>query len=299
MRRNPKKDRSTWHAYRLLLPAAILIVAFYGYPLLNGIKLAFQHYVLVEPDNIHFCGMENFQRIFTDPNIGTILGNSLKWVLLTVGIQFILGFLLALLLNRIFPGKNLYQAIVFLPWSISGFLIGIMFRWMFSEHNGVINLLLTKLGILHEAVPFLALPGTSLLTCITGMVWYGVPFFGIMILAALQSIPGEVYESADMDGAGKVAQLFRITIPYIKPTLIITLLLRVIWVFNSADIIYIMTNGGPANSSHNLPSYIFSQVFNNTDFGQASALGVIMITLLAVYSVIFLKMTNYKESGDF
>jgi multiple sugar transport system permease protein len=294
-----KTAKTKMPAYKLLFPALILIAAFYGYPLIYGIKLAFQHYVLVEPDNIHFCGFENFINIFKDPNIPRIFWNSFIWVVVTVSLQFILGFILALILNKSFRGKGIYQAIIFLPWAISGFLIGIMFRWMFSEHNGVINFIFVKLGILHTAVPFLALPATAIFTCITAMVWYGVPFFGIMILSALQSVPDEVYESADMDGANQMTQLFKITIPYIKSTIIITLLLRVIWVFNSADIIYIMTNGGPANSSHNLPSYIFSQVFTITDFGQASALGVIMITLLIVYTLIFLKVAKYNEAGDF
>jgi multiple sugar transport system permease protein len=170
---------------------------------------------------------------------------------------------------------------------------------MFNEQNGLINYLLVKFGILEQGYPFLAIPNVSIYPAIVAMVWYGVPFFGIMLLAALQSIPKEIYESADIDGAGKWTQLFKITIPFIKPTIVITVLLRVIWVFNTADLIYIMTNGGPANTSHNLPSYIFNQISYSTDFGLASALGVMMLLILIVYSLLFLRATKYDDAGDF
>ncbi|AJY77408.1 sugar ABC transporter permease [Paenibacillus beijingensis] len=285
-------------AYLLLLPALIIIAAFFGYPLSKAIQLSFMHYVLFEPNNIHFSGLDNYKSILSEDNLPGILFNSLIWVVLTVGLQFGLGFALALALNKSFRGKNVYQAIVFLPWAVSAFLIGMIFKLMFSERNGLINELLMKFGLSDHAVPFLALTGTSIYPVIAAMIWYGVPFFGIMILAALQSVPKDVYESADIDGAGKVRQLFQITIPYIKPTLILTVLLRCIWVFNSADLIYVMTNGGPANSSHNLPSYIFNKIGYSTDYGQASALGVMMLIFLTVYAVVFLRATKYDEAGD-
>ncbi|KIL42198.1 sugar ABC transporter permease [Gordoniibacillus kamchatkensis] len=284
--------------YLLLAPAVLILAAFFAYPLLKGITLAFYHYVLFEPQNIYFAGLDNFKKIVADPNLPLILRNSVLWVALTVGLQFLLGFVLALALNKTFRGKNLYQSVVFLPWAVSGFLIGMMFKWMFNAQNGLINYWLVKAGIVAKGVPFLALPHVSIFPVIVAMVWYGVPFFGIMILAALQSIPHDIYESAEIDGAGSWTKLFKITIPYIKPTLIVTVLLRVIWVFNSADLIYIMTNGGPANSSDNLPSYILSQIFNTSDFGVASALGLLMLVLLTVYTVIFLYVTKYEDAGD-
>lgn len=170
---------------------------------------------------------------------------------------------------------------------------------MFSEQNGLINFMLVKLGIVDKGISFLSLPGVSIFPIIIAMVWYGVPFFGIMLLAALQSVPKDIYESADIDGAGRWTKLFSVTIPYIKPTIILTILLRVIWVFNSADLIYIMTNGGPANTSHNLSSYIFNQISYTTDFGQASALGVLIVLILTIYTLLFLHATKYDDAGDF
>lgn len=288
-----------WEPYLLIAPAIIILLAFFAYPLLQGFKLAFMHYILFEPNDIHFSGLDNFIALLSDNNLLRILWNSLIWVVLTVGLQFLLGFILALALNTRFKGKNIYQSIVFLPWAVSAFLIGMIFKWMFNEQNGLINYLLIQLGVIDKGISFLAIPNLSIFPIIIAMVWYGVPFFGIMLLAALQSVPKDIYESADIDGANRLTKLFAVTIPYIKPTIILTVLLRVIWVFNSADLIYIMTNGGPANTSHNLSSYIFNQISYTTDFGQASALGVLMLIILVIYTLLFLRATKYDDAGDF
>ncbi|MDP4095332.1 sugar ABC transporter permease [Paenibacillus sp. P96] len=287
-----------YQPYLLLLPAIVVVLAFFAYPVAKAFQLAFMHYVLFEPNNIGYAGFENFRTLFADPNMLRILLNSVIWVIATVGLQFILGFGLALALNTRFKGKNLYQAVVFLPWAVSAFLIGMIFKWMFNERGGLVNYLLLQTGLIDKSIPFLAIPYASIIPVIIAMIWYGVPFFGIMILAALQSVPDEILEAADIDGAGRMRKLFQIIMPYIKPTLILTLLLRVIWVFNSADLIYIMTDGGPANSSHNLPSYIFNKVGYSADFGQASALGVLMLIVLMMYTIVFLRITRYKEAGD-
>ncbi len=141
--------------------------------------------------------------------------------------------------------------------------------------------------------------GYSLAVVIIAMIWMGIPFFAIMILAALQSIPADVYEAADVDGCGTVRQFFQITLPYIKPTLITTVLLRTIWIFNSLDLVVIITDGGPANSSQTLPAYMYSKAFGSYDFGFAAALGVMLMIILGLYALIFLKVTKYDKAGDF
>ncbi|WP_201755357.1 carbohydrate ABC transporter permease [Paenibacillus glycinis] len=295
--------RSRWllrrmEPYLLLLPAMLIVLAFFAYPIVKAVQLAFMHYVLFDPSHIGYSGLDNFKALLKDANLPRILLNTLFWVVATVGLQFVLGFALALALNKKFRGKNVYQAIVFLPWAVSAFLVGMIFKWMFNQQNGLINHLLLQLGMIDKPVAFLALPHLSIIPVIIAMIWYGVPFFGIMILAALQSVPHEIHEAADIDGAGRIKQLFAITIPYIKPTLVLTLLLRVIWVFNSADLIYIMTGGGPANSSDNLPSYVFSKIGYSADYGQASALGVLMLVFLTLYTIVFLRVTKYREAGE-
>jgi multiple sugar transport system permease protein len=282
-----------------LLPALIGILFIYAYPIISSIYNSFMDYNVSRSPDATYNGIANYLKLFSDPMFPKIIKNTLIYVVLSVFIQFLLGFLLAMLLVKRFPGKSVYQSIVFIPWAVAGFLIAIMFKWMFNAQWGVINDLLIKLGILDQAYPFLSSPDTSLYTAVVASVWYGLPFFAIMILASLQSIPADLYEAADLDGAHKLRQFWSITVPYIKPTLILTVLLRIIWMFNSGDLIYIMTAGGPANSSHILPTYLFEKAFISLDFGLASAVAAITVAFLIVFTVTYLLITKFEKSGDF
>ncbi|NLG57277.1 MAG: sugar ABC transporter permease [Clostridiales bacterium] len=281
------------------MPVFVLLLLAFGYPLINSVLMSLQNYKLIQPGNIYFNDFGNFKTLFADRDIGLIIRNSLIYVVASVGLQFLLGMTLALALRRKFRGRGLYQAIVFLPWAFSAFVVGLMFRWSFNGEYGVVNDLLMKLGLISEKIAWLGTPGLSLLVVILAMVWMGVPFFAIMYLAALQSIPEDVYEAADIDGCGAIRRYFAITLPYIKPTVIMTLLLRTIWVFNSFDLIVVITGGGPANHSQTLPSYMYTRAFSGYDFGLASALGVILMLALGIYAVFFLKVTRYNKAGDF
>jgi len=285
--------------YLFILPVLALLVLLFGYPLLNSFIMAFENYKLTAPNDIYFNGADNFKKLFSDRDIGLVIKNSFIYVITAVSGQFLLGMTLALALRKKFPGRGLYQSIVFLPWAFSAFVIGIMFRWSFNGEYGVVNDLLLKLGAIKEQIAWLGTPGLSLLVVILAMIWMGVPFFAIMYLAALQSIPADIYEAADIDGCGVIRKFFLITIPYIKPTIIMTLLLRTIWIFNSFDLIVVITGGGPASSSQTLPSYMYTRAFASYDFGLASALGILLIAMLGLYSVVFLSATKYNKAGDF
>ncbi len=286
--------------YILLAPALILVLLFLTYPLIYSIKLSLLNYNLLTPTDVYFNNFGNYTKLFASQELRIILCNSLVWVIVVVSFQFLLGFCIALLLNGSrFKGKGIYQSVIFLPWAMSCFLIGLIFKGLFSQYNGFVNIVIMKLGLISQPVAWLSDVKLSMIAPIVSMIWYGVPFFAIMILAALQSIPQEVIESADMDGAGYFKKLFRVIMPYIKPTIIVTLLLRVIWVFNSSDTIYVTTGGGPANSSNILPLYVFNQAYYSMDFGYGAAAGLLMMCLLGVYAFIFLKATHYESAGDF
>lgn len=285
--------------YLFLFPTVFLLVLMFGYPLVNSFIMAFQDYKLTNPNDIGFNGLENFRKLFSESDIGLIIRNSLIYVAVSVVGQLILGMILALALNKKFKLRGLYQSIVFLPWSLSAFVIGLMHRWSFNGEYGVINDLLLKFSIIGEKIAWLGTPGFSLSVVIFAMIWMGIPFFAIMILASLQSIPVTIYEASQIDGCGPLRRFWRITIPYIKPTVIVTVLLRTIWIFNSFDLIVVITNGGPANYSQTLPSYMYTKAFSSYDFGLASALGVVLMCVLILYVVFFLKTTRYNKSGDF
>ncbi len=280
-----------------MLPSYILLFGFMGYPLINTVRLAFTNYRITRLDDISFAGLNNFKEIFADPDIFMIMGNSVKFVLFTVALQFVLGLILALALHKPFKFRGVYQAVVFLPWAFSGFIIGLTFQWIFNGEYGPINDLLMKAHLITTKISFTGAPGLSLFTVITALTWAGIPFFAIMILAALQSIPGELYEAAKIDGSNAINRFRHVTIPFIKPTIVIAILLRTIWVFNNADLIYIMTKGGPANTSHSLSSYMFMKAYSTLNFGQASALGVLFMFILVLYVLIFFKITRFNEAG--
>ena len=260
-------------------PIFLLLVIMFGYPLIKSIVMAFQNYKLGNA-NVYFNDFANFQKMFGDKDFPLLLKNSIVYVIVSVFGQFIGGLILALCLRDKFKGRGIYQSIVFLPWAFSAFVVGLVFRWSFNGEYGVVNDVLMKLGIIKKGIAWLGTPGLSLVVVILAMIWIGIPFFGIMILAALQSIPDEIYEAADMDGCGMFRKFFSLTLPYIKPTVIMTILLRTIWIFNSFDLVVIVTQGGPANYSQTLPSYMYTKAFSGYDFGLAGAFGVLLICLL-------------------
>ena len=285
--------------YLYVMPVLILLLIMYGYPLIKSIIMSLQDYKLTSSGSAPFNDFANFKKMFSDTDFLLLLKNSLIYVIISVVAQFVLGLILALCLKTKFRGRGIYQSIVFLPWAFSSFVVGLMFRWSFNGEYGVVNDILMKMGIIKENVAWLGTPGLSLAVVIIAMIWMGIPFFGIMILAALQSVPDDIYEAADIDGCGMFRKYFSLTLPYIKPTIIMTVLLRTIWIFNSFDLIVIITGGGPVNYSQTLPSYMYSKAFASYDFGLASAFGVLLIVILGIYAVLFLKLSNYDKAGDF
>ncbi|HCT92680.1 MAG TPA: sugar ABC transporter permease [Lachnospiraceae bacterium] len=285
--------------YLYIAPVMILLLLAFGYPLIKSIVMSFQDYKLSRLDKVSWNNFKNYIAMFTDKNFLLLLKNSVIYVVVAVLCQFLLGLGLALGLNGKFKGRGIYQSIVFLPWAFSAFVVGLLFRWSFNGEYGVVNDVLLKLGIIKDKISWLGTPGLSLAVVIMAMIWIGIPFFGINILAALQSVPEDIYEAADMDGCGTFRKFFTLTLPYIKPTIIMTILLRTIWIFNSFDLVVIVTEGGPANYSQTLPSYMYTQAFSSYDFGLAGAFGVLLMVILTLYALIFLKITQYDKAGDF
>lgn len=278
-----------------LAPALVFVVIFTYYPLVRGSEMAFKQWNLYDLRNTPFVGLANFKTLLANPTFYTVLGHSVVWVVGSIVPQLLIGFGLALLLRRRFRFRGIYQALVFFPWAVSGFLIGILFRWMFNGEFGVFNDLLRKAGLIDTNIAWLADPTLAMFSVIVANVWYGVTFFTIMILAALQSVPDETLEAAALDGANKVQTLFHIMIPFIRTTLLLTVLLRVIWVFNFPEIIYGMTGGGPAEQTHIVTSWMinFTQA---GDYGLASALGLIVVAVLVLFTTFYLLALRDRDA---
>lgn len=278
-----------------MAPALVIVCAVVFVPLMQAVLMSFQSYDLRRADAIRFIGLTNYVHMFGDGQFWNALKKTIIWVGAGVGFQFIFGFLLALLLNQKFRGRGIVRALSLIPWCTPGVLIGLMWRWIYDGNYGVLNDVLIRLGVIDQNIAFLGQKNSAFAAVIVTIIWQGIPFFALMIMAALQSVPREMYEAADIDGASCLQKLFLLTIPSIKNALLVTLLLRVIWVANSVDIIYNMTGGGPAYSTQTLSVYVFQQG-NALNMGSASAMSIVLALLLAFAAAPYLIHT-FREGG--
>lgn len=280
----------------MLLPTFILVLFINLYPLVYGGVISFQKLTVFNLNRPRFIGFDNYRAVLSDPNFWNVLLNTFIWIFFSVIFQLIFGLILALLLVKPFKGRGLYMGIVFYPWALSGFAIGLLWSWMLNGQFGVLNDLLMKVHLISKPISFLSDPRFAMFSVIMINVWYGIPFFAIMLLAALQSIPKELYEAAEIDGVNTWSKLTKITIPYIKPTIMNTVLLRIIWVMNFPDIIYGTTRGGPAGATNIMSVQMINIVYYQNNFGKASALGVIITIILLLFSIFYLRIS---EKGEF
>lgn len=202
-----------------------------------------------------------------------------------------LGLVTALLLNCEFPWRGLARALVIIPWALPSVVIALMWRWIYDPNTGILNDILLNLSIIGQAVPWLADPNIALYAIIATLTWQGFPFFAIMILAGLQGIPKSQYEAASIDGASAWRQFLNVTLPSIAPVLATAGLLRVIWVANSMDVIFVMTGGGPGYSTYTLPLYAFVNARQNLNFGYGTAIAVLFTLILGAFVVLYLART--------
>ena len=281
--------------YLLIAPALIIILAMVFVPAVNAVLMSFQSYDLRRPSEIGFVGLSNYSDVLQDSLFWSSLWRTILWVVFGVGFQFVFGFALALLLNSKFRGRGIARAVSLIPWVTPGVLIGLMWRWIYDGSYGVLNDLLLKLGWIHDKIPFLAQESTAFPSTIVTIIWQGIPFFALMLLAGLQGVPGELYEAANIDGANVFQKLFKITIPSLKNTIFVTTLLRVIWVANSVDVIFNMTGGGPAYSTQTLSVYIFNKA-NALNLGYSSSMSILLTLILLVVAVPYLK-SMFKSQG--
>lgn len=279
--------------YLLLSPALLIMLAVVIYPIAEAIRMSFMNYDLTRLNKSGYIGLENYATILFgrgSKRFWDSLGRTVVWVLFGVGLQFFFGFLLAMLLNRDFRGRGIARSVSLIPWVTPGVLIALMWSWIYDGNFGVLNDLLMKLGIISDKVAFLANKQTAMPSVITTIVWQGIPFFALMLLAGLQGIPGELYEAANIDGASGWKKLIYVTIPSLKNTILVTTMLRVIWVANSVDIIFNMTNGGPANATRTLSVYIYQEA-SNLNMGYASAMAILLMLLLLVVAIPYMRMS--------
>lgn len=273
----------------LLSPAVLVTLAIVFFPMIQTAWMSLHEYVLFRPKKFDWVGLKHYLAVFQDEVFWISLRHTVIWIAVTVPAQAALGLATALLLNQQFPWRPLARALIIIPWALPSVVIALMWAWIYDSNYGILNDLLLRIGILEASVPWLANPDTALYAIILTLTWQGFPFFAVMILAGLQSIPRSYYEAASLDGASPLRQFWHITLPGISGVLFTAILLRTIWVANSMDVIFVMTGGGPGYATYTLPLYAFLEARTNLDFGYGSALAMTFTLLLLGVVVLYLR----------
>jgi multiple sugar transport system permease protein len=278
----------------MLAPALAATTFLVLLPVVETFWLSLHDVILFRPRSAPFVGLANYALAVADPVFWSSLGNSVVWVGCAVSLQFALGLSTALLLNRSFAWRGVARALVVVPWALPSVIIGLIWTWMLDFNLGVLNEVGVRLGLLNEPVAWLAQPNTAMAAVILAVVWQGFPFFAVTLLAGMQAIPLDLYEAASIDGAGPVGRFRYVTLPGLAGVIATTLLLRMIWVANSLDLIFVMTGGGPGTATQTLPLHAFLTAWSGGNYGQGSALAVIL-TLILLGVVVIHMLRSHQE----
>ena len=291
-----RRVRGLLAGYAYLVPAVVVLAATVLFPILKAMKMSLYNHVLIKPQEYGFIGLGNYARLWSDETFWLTLWNSFVWVFGSVGLQFVGGFAAALLLHQSFRGRALVRTITLLPWIIPGVVVALVWEWLYQPNYGVLNDLLFRAGWLHERVAWLSDPRLAMPAVIATNVWRGVPFFAIMLLAGLQAIPDELYEAARVDGAPVLGRFLHVTLPLLRPIIVVATATRIIWTFNYADLIFVMTSGGPAHATQITSTYTLMQAYSNLDFGYAATLSIVLLLIMLTFTVVYLRVTRGVES---
>ncbi len=284
-------------AYALLAPALLIVLALVVYPLARvadistriGRSMNFARIGLLP------SGTGNYERILADPAFWTSVQVTAIYIVASVALAFAVGLATALVLDLAFPARRLFRTLLLLPWAVPGVVASIVFRWMFDGSYGVVNAVLRHTGLLTADIPWFADGRTALAAVIVPTVWKAYPLITLTLLAAMQTIPGELYEASSVDGASAAARFRHITWPGIGPAAILAMLVSALWIFRDIDIIYAATGGGPAGATQTLALYVYNEAFQYFRMGTAAAVGMLMIGAALVGSGVSLAFAGKQR----
>jgi len=278
--------------WRFLLPSLLFVGLFSAYPILESFRLSFYRTILTLPWlGEKFVGWENYRDLATDPVARGSLFTSLLFVTVTTPIEVIVGLAMALVLNESFRGRGWLRAIVLIPWALPTVVSSQMWRFIFNDRYGLFNYLIFGDATLNYWAP-LAEPGWALMSIMVADIWKTSSFAGLIILAGLQGIPHELYEAADIDGATRWQKFRQVTLPLIKPTLLLALLFRTIDALKVFDLVFVMTQGGPADTTNVLQFYGYKKIFAEGMIGYGSAIAVVAFSISLLLSIFYLRVSG-------
>lgn len=283
-----------------VFPAFLYMLIFVGYPIVSNIILSLQDVTVknLAHGERQFVGLANYVTLFHDDVFIKATTNTLFFTVGCLFFQFLIGFALALFFTRRFAFAKAVRGLLMIPWMMPMTVTALMFKFMFATDVGIINYILKSLGIISANIDWLTNSKTAMFAVIAANVWIGIPFNTILISTGLTTIPAELYESASVDGASKIQQLFRITIPLLRPTIESVLVLGFIYTFKVYDLVYVMTEGGPVNSTHLLSTYSYKLSFDLFKYSQGSAVANVLFVILVCVGTLYMKITMEGESEN-
>ncbi len=277
--------------YLLLLPAIIFIIFIIVLPMLRGIQISFYESKMLKPYEFTFCGFKQYAKAFSLSNsdFWNALRHSIIWSALSVTFGYLIGLILALLLNRDIKGRGILRAILLIPWVMPTVVASAQWKLMYASF-GLINSILKGLGIISDPILFLGNPNLALFSVCFVNIWRNYPFMTIVLLASLQTIPEELYEVADIDGASTMQKFWYITMPHLLPITMIATILVTIWSFNNFDFVFLVTGGGPAGASEVLPTYVYLEGFRRLNPSYGASIATSMLVLMTIIIIIYMRI---------
>lgn len=289
-----RKGKGNLVGYAFVLPAVIYMLVFIGYPIVYNWVISFQDATAftLKDSGRAFIGFSNYKAIFSDPTFAHAIQHTFIYTIGCLVIQFTIGFLLAMFFAKKFTLAKPIRGLVVISWMLPVTVTALVFKFMFSQDSGIINTLLMNLHIIDEPIGWLLNGGTGMAVLIIANSWVGIPFNMLLLTTGLNNISTDVYEAASIDGATKRQQFFKITLPLLKPTIMSTLVLGFVLTFKVFDLVYVMTGGGPVDSTEVLSTYSYKLSFQQFQFGQGAAAACVLFVCLFIVALIYLKTTT-------
>lgn len=283
-------------AILLIAPALAFLAAILGWPLLSAVLISLKNVTFIGSEG-DWVGLDNYRTVLSRPVFWQAAGLSLIWVVANALVQTVLALSAALILNQRFPGVRIARAWIVLSWIVPTVVVVMIWRWLFSTSGGMVNPILTTLGIIDRPVGFFGSPWSAMATLIFINSWRWFPFLALMMLAGLARIPDELYEAARIDGAGALQRFRRITWPLLTPTLVVLAIIGTLLSFNVFDIIWLLTAGGPSGGTRTLPVMIYETAFKGYRLSEAAAISVLATMLLMTFAIMATRSLS-REAGE-
>lgn len=287
--------RYDWASIALTVPFMLLIVVFIVFPVALTVRNAFTSVTFIGVPG-EYVGLKQFERVVEDQVFWDSLKLSVAWVVGNALLQTLVAFFFALTINQRLRGGALIQILILLPWTIPTVAVAVVGTWIFNSSYGVVNYILREIGLISMPINAFGNPDIAMRSLIGLHSWHWFPFFFVVILGALKTVPNELYEAAAIDGANAIQRFHRITFPLIGRILGIVGLVGTLWSFNVFDTIYLITKGGPVNSTYTAPIYVYETAFREFQMGKSSAASVILMLFLMVFAILYYRFVVRKES---